>query len=209
MKKKNINKIWSLNLVSHKIRHSDAFLSLLPKLEDIGGYKVFDKSKHWQNIEHCLFMMNMISNSARVHLSLDPTYHELGTLSTPIYTTTESEHHKVKGHLGPVFLFYFILFCIFTISFFISLTHLRPILWNLGIVLQQALVMEPGQGDGSQTFCAETKWIRGIFVCKCAIVHLCIHQPGKDGGQGFRSVFGVSASPKIDHNLWQWWKSMP
>ena len=110
MKKKNINKIWSLNLVSHKIRHSDAFLSLLPKLEDIGGYKVFDKSKHWQNIEHCLFMMNMISNSARVHLSLDPTYHELGTLSTPIDTTTESEHHKVKDYLGPVFIFYSILY---------------------------------------------------------------------------------------------------
>ena len=146
--------------------------------------------------------MNMVSNLARLHLSLDLTDHELGTLSTPIYTTTESEHHKVKGYLGPVFLNYFILYfhniflCIFT------LTHLRPILWNLGIVLQQALVMEPGQGDGSQTFCAETKWIRGIFVCKCANVHLCIHQPGKDGGQGFRSVFGVSASPKIDHNLW-------
>ena len=48
-------------------------------------------------------MMNRISNSARVHLSLDPTYHELGTLSTPIYTTTESEHHKVKGYLGPIY----------------------------------------------------------------------------------------------------------
>ena len=121
--------------------------------------------------------MNMVSNLARLHLSLDPTDHELGTLSTPIYTTTESEHHKVKGYLGPVFLQYFILYfhniflCIFT------LTHLRPILWNLGIVLQQALVMEPGQGDGSQTFCAETKWIRGIFVfneqlCMYAFVNL-------------------------------------
>ena len=45
----------------------------------------------------------MVNNLARLHLSLDPTDHELGTLSTPIYTTTESEHHKVKGYLGPVF----------------------------------------------------------------------------------------------------------
>ena len=37
--------------------------------------------------------------------------------------------------------------------------------------------MEPGQGDGSQTFCAETKLICGIFVfneqlCMYAFVNL-------------------------------------
>ena len=32
--------------------------------------------------------------------------------------------------------------------------------------------MEPGQGDGSQTFCAETKSIRGMFVFH---VQLCIY----------------------------------
>ena len=51
--------------------------------------------------------MNMVSNSARVHFSLDPTDHELGTLSPPIDTTTDSEHHNVKGYLGPAFLQYF------------------------------------------------------------------------------------------------------
>ena len=53
MEKKEHQQNMIFNLVSHKIRHSDVFLSLLSKLEDIGDIKVFDKSKHWQNIEHC------------------------------------------------------------------------------------------------------------------------------------------------------------
>ena len=72
--------------------------------------------------------MSMVSNLARLHLGLDPTDHELGTLSTPIYTTTESENHKVKGYLGPVFLNYFILYFHNIFLCISTLTHLRPIL---------------------------------------------------------------------------------
>ena len=46
MEKKEHQQNMIFNLVSHKIRHSDVFLSLLSKLEDIGDIKVFDKLKH-------------------------------------------------------------------------------------------------------------------------------------------------------------------
>ena len=45
---------------------------------------------------------------ARLHLSFDPTDHKLGTLSTPIETTTEIEQGKRLFGVCIFILFYFV-----------------------------------------------------------------------------------------------------
>ena len=63
---------------------------------------------------------------ARVHFSLNPTDHKLGTLSTPIETTTEIEQGKRLFGACIFILSYFVF--LHYLSSYLHITHLRPIL---------------------------------------------------------------------------------